>query len=418
MTRASRLFGLAVLPALAFAAASTGCSSKAHKGSGGDTSTATNGGPSGSTSGGLSSGNGGGIGTTSSSSGGPSCDPGSVNLDGCACNPSTDTSKQCFVGDPSKAGKGACVWGMQQCMKVNQNEFMSGTWGPCVGSGMPSPEVCDGKNDEDCDGMIDNGCMCTNGQTQMCVTAQGNGSQVCQNNTWGPCMLPSCGPNVVAGQPCAQPGQEVMTPPNTCGCGDLGSPTNTLYCDNNLTWQCFPMPPPMLCTQGQVNNEPEMIVGYEPQNGMTVSQNGQVKVWVNDECPAFISPNEVLDPGSGAITTPGDHNAKAPDGYLWEPALYIAPDTAENGGTPHFPDYIKGDYNNNPGSICGFLGGAGNIPGADPPPPNAMISEQFTSEYIWNVKSLGLGPGTYIGEFVVHDGDVDRGVGCITIIVK
>lgn len=34
-------------------------------------------------------------------------------------------------------------------------------------------------------------------------------------------------------------------------------------------------------------------------------------------------------------------------------ALYISPKTAENGGTPHFPDYIKGDYGY-PGCIaCG-----------------------------------------------------------------
>ena len=134
---------------------------------------------------------------------------------------------------------------------------------------------------------------------------------------------------------------------------------------------------------------------------------------MNDEGAPFISPNEQLDPVTGAITVPGDRTARAPDGYLWEPALYIAPATAENGGTPHFPSMIKGWYNYpGRGKTAGF-------PGApiDPVPGNPPLQEKYTSEDIWNVSDLGLRPGTYIAEFVVWDGDTDRAVGCITIIV-
>jgi hypothetical protein len=174
---------------------------------------------------------------------------------------------------------------------------------------------------------------------------------------------------------------------------------------------------PSLCENMNVNNEPEIVAGYEPGLGQKVAESGQIKVWVQDECPPYISQGEQLDPNTGAVTTPGNRTATAPDGYLWEPALYIAPQTAENGGTPHFPQVIKGNYDNNVTSICGIFGGAGFVPGMDPPPPGSMITETNVAEFIWDVSSLSLPPGTYTAEFVIHDGDVDRGVGCIEIVI-
>jgi hypothetical protein len=163
-----------------------------------------------------------------------------------------------------------------------------------------------------------------------------------------------------------------------------------------------------------VNNEPDILVGYAPANGQSVGANGQIKVWVNDEAAPKIAPNEQIDANTGAITTPGDRSAKAADGYLWEPALYIAPQTAENGGTPHFPTAIKGYYNNQPQlKVAGTL-----VPGMDPPPAGSTLAEKYTGEDIWDVSSLGLGPGTYMAEFVIHDGDRDRGVGCVTIVIQ
>jgi|SRR5215813_14183521 len=187
------------------------------------------------------------------------------------------------------------------------------------------------------------------------------------------------------------------------------------HCDGGV--DALP-PPPQLCQDMNVNNEPEILVGYSPANGQTVSQNGQIKVWVNDECAPTIAPNEQVNTMTGAITMPGNRSATAPDGYLYEPALYIAPQTAENGGTPHFPTYIKGQFQNNP---TGFPFNCFTpITGAtiDPPPPNSMLSEPFTAEFIWDVSSLGLAPGTYQGEFVIHDGDIDRAVGCIVIVIQ
>jgi hypothetical protein len=183
--------------------------------------------------------------------------------------------------------------------------------------------------------------------------------------------------------------------------------------DGGATAPQGPLPPlPALCTAGGANNESKILVGYEPANGETVGGDGQIKVWVNDEGAPIIAPGEQIDNATGEITTPGDRTAKAADGYLWEPALYIAPDTAENGGTPHFPTAIRGSYNATTKKSGGTL-----VPGMDPAPTGSSLSQTYTGEDIWDVRSLGLGPGTYIGEFVIHDGDKDRGVGCVTIVI-
>jgi hypothetical protein len=180
---------------------------------------------------------------------------------------------------------------------------------------------------------------------------------------------------------------------------------------------------PELCTDEDINNEPEILVGYSPAMGESVAENAQIKVWINDERPELIAEGEQIDPNTGEITTPGDRTAKADDGYLWEPALYIAPQTAESGGTPHFPQYIKGWYNNAARPSGGIRGGRRGtidgveVPGMDPVPPGQRLTEDYSTEVIWDVNALGLAPGTYIGEFVIHDGDHDRAIGCVTIMI-
>jgi hypothetical protein len=68
--------------------------------------------------------------------------------------------------------------------------------------------------------------------------------------------------------------------------------------------------------------------------------------------------------------------------------------------------------------------GRGCSPG-DPGVTSGPPVDSYTSvgngsevaEYVWNVNSLGLSPGTYDAEFVIHDGDKDRGIGCVTIVI-
>jgi len=216
-----------------------------------------------------------------------------------------------------------------------------------------------------------------------------------------------------------------------CGAGEFMSCDAGVDATNNCASGEFNMcdggspdapPMPQLCTPGGVNDEPEILVGYEPASGQPIGVNGQVKVWVDDECPPTIAPNEQVDPNTGQITMPGNRTAAAMDGYLWEPAVYIAPQSAENGGTPHFPTLIKGEYSNMlfcpvpgfcfPNCISGIRGAP-----IDPPPPGSM-TRAHTAEFIWDISSLGLGPGQYVLEFVIHDGDQDRGVGCITLVIQ
>jgi|GEM_PF-1176990 len=170
-------------------------------------------------------------------------------------------------------------------------------------------------------------------------------------------------------------------------------------------------PQPGLCTPGGANNEPEILAGYLPGDNQTVGATGQVKVWVTDEWPEFIAPGEQLDTATGKITTPGDRVAKRPDGYLQEPALYFAP-FAEGGAPPHFPQYVKGDYNNT--TTKGTVLKSAPI---ETPPPGTNLSHKYNTEVIWDVTALGLAPGTYVAEFVIHDGDKDLGVGCVTIVI-
>jgi hypothetical protein len=230
----------------------------------------------------------------------------------------------------------------------------------------------------------------TPGATRACC---GDGVQSCGRDefpTWGPCISPT------------------GTTLTCCLPEELSS------CDGGVPGDMVLPPPPPLCTAGGANNEPGILVGYAPANNQSVGVGGQIKVWVNDEGAPIIAPNEQVNATTGMITTPGDRTAKAADGYLWEPALYIAPQSAENGGTPHFPTAIKGDYNNTT-----IKGPGTHVPGMDPAPPGSMpLQQQYTAEFIWDVSSLGLAPGNYLAEFVIHDGDRDRGVGCVAITIS
>jgi hypothetical protein len=99
--------------------------------------------------------------------------------------------------------------------------------------------------------------------------------------------------------------------------------------------------------------------------------------------------------------------------------------SADNGGTPHFPQYVKGDYNNKPpapGGIPDFIGCFGGTAGSkgpapDPAPGGSGLNQMYNTEFIWDVNALGLTPGSYTAEFLIHDGDLERAVGCVTIIV-
>jgi len=191
---------------------------------------------------------------------------------------------------------------------------------------------------------------------------------------------------------------------------------------NNLQLNTFgyttPAPTIIPTFQGSLCNNPyfkrEPIIWYSPMSGQNISvgPNGQIKVWASDEIGIPIAPGEIVDT-TGKITTPGDRTAKAPDGYLLEPALYIAPNLAETTSPqPHFPTVILGKN----------IGLKPLAPFEIPPPDLTRFDSggkgSYLAEYIWDVSSLGLGTGNYLAEFTVHDGDGDLYQICIPIIIQ
>ena len=210
------------------------------------------------------------------------------------------------------------------------------------------------------------------------------------------------------------------------------------------------------CAYTQSNNEPEIFVGSDPAPGKVV-KSGKIRVWVTDEAPPKISPNEVVDPDTGKIIARGDITAvdsgvdhfgfpfEGNGNYLWEPTIYVKPatgsppsqafcDAKNTSCTPHFPDIIKGQYSTNIGYHPGeplpfgtiskkgpdidpdwtnFINGPSYIGGNRPSGEDAL----YKSEYIWDTTKFGLQPGNYWVQFVIHDGDTDLGISCITIKV-
>ena len=164
-----------------------------------------------------------------------------------------------------------------------------------------------------------------------------------------------------------------------------------------------------LCKKGGANNHPEALIAIVPPQAQAVSSNGQISLWVSDTKPVHIAPDEVPVRGSGAIRTPGDLGARAPDTYLWEPQLYVSPETLENGGKAYFPNFVKGVFNNGVYYMDTY--------NTNVIPPDAGPIKNYSVEFVWDVKSIGLTDGTYSIEFAAHDGNTGFGIRCATIRV-
>jgi hypothetical protein len=241
------------------------------------------------------------------------------------------------------------------------------------------------------------------------------------------------------------PGPNSQQPPVTSGYTPNGKtpiPNTSGYTPNGKTpipntSGYSPLPTENdLCPTNQFSTEPIIFVGTDPAPGQAVGPNGEIRVWVNDETPPKIAPHEIVDPITGKIT-PGDRTATdgAGNGFFrWEPALYITPFTsanrngpfsgdAENHGKPYFPTQIRGDYDPNPEGLpiemvgppidtdfTNFENGSEIVQLT-----NKELIIGFTSEYTWSANSLGLSPGAYHVELVIHDGDINLGITCIAL---
>ncbi|MBP47865.1 MAG: hypothetical protein CMH53_07985 [Myxococcales bacterium] len=83
-----------------------------------------------------------------------------ANHPGCPCK---GTAANCYTGDPQWIGKGICQAGVQLCQ--------GGYWGECNGEVLPTPEACDGK-DNNCNALVDEGVLSSCGTCDMSCTQQ------------------------------------------------------------------------------------------------------------------------------------------------------------------------------------------------------------------------------------------------------
>lgn len=193
------------------------------------------------------------------------------------------------------------------------------------------------------------------------------------------------------------------------------------------------IPVPTITNNCENTSELGIFIGFDPGPDGKVGSSGNIRVWVTDELPNFISPGEFVDPTTGAIT-PGNRTAKDSKGILWEPAIYVTPLSSsnqsgpysgdeENGGTPYFPILIKGDYNPHPpnrGGIMTYPKGpaidSDYINYKNGPDWSGSIwskglqVQQYIGEYIWDTKSFKHGTNRI--QIIIHDGDGDYTLTC------
>lgn len=186
------------------------------------------------------------------------------------------------------------------------------------------------------------------------------------------------------------------------------------------------------CVNSSLNEEREFFIGSDPPPG-GVASGGVIRVWVfDDDASPWVAPGTQTDPATGKVTVPGNYALKDRRGYAYHPALYITNITSnpndrsgdvDNGGKAYFPDLIKGGYSYAPNSVKGteiksapvddylnFMNGPDSI---DP----RTMPKYFLAEYIWEIDKLGLAKGSYRTQFVMHDGDGDLSIDCITISI-
>ncbi|HEX8790465.1 MAG TPA: hypothetical protein VF765_05895 [Polyangiaceae bacterium] len=132
------------------------------------------------------------------------CNPTSLDLEGCSCAvQGVGATRKCYTGPANTENVGQCKDGTQSCAGSSE----APSWGPCTGSVTPAPEVCDGMVDANCNGKtgcndptctttpLCQGCS-TEGATRPCYDGPAgtenvgickDGTQTCTNGMWGAC---------------------------------------------------------------------------------------------------------------------------------------------------------------------------------------------------------------------------------------
>ncbi len=224
-------------------------------------------------------------------------------------------------------------------------------------------------------------------------------------------------------------------------------------------------------------NESEVLRAFSPVAGGNSSLCGaqSIKMWYNDEHAMTLGVRSVSIktatgttttnyPITATPTTPGcvDHPLV---GSTIQSGAQAGVDVAAGGGRPMFPALFITNVTNDPFSrsgtwqqgglgipphkVCGTWKGATKFidstrnpvtisitPDADPvknhwtgvpdTPPGGFASlddEGYGAEVVWNIDELNLAPGTYLFQFMVHDGDQNKaggdcGESCVTVVIS
>lgn len=178
--------------------------------------------------------------------------------------------------------------------------------------------------------------------------------------------------------------------------------------------------------EGASNSESNIFIALDPPNGQPVGASGMIRAWVSDEAGGGLAQSTIVET-TGYVSGHSDPLIdKDPNGYPWEPAIYITkiidPNQAgpfsgdkESGGTPHFLTMVRGKVtkaDNGPWV---------SVPQHSDPLPYKIGTRvgdgEHVAEFIWHVSSLGLAPGTYRVQVAVHDGDEHLAVECTTVTI-
>jgi hypothetical protein len=202
--------------------------------------------------------------------------------EGCACT--NGATQGCYTGAAATSGVGACHAGTQTCV--------AGQWGACVGQVLPTPESCDGV-DNDCDGQVDDGLG-----TISCGVGQcGRTAPACVAGHAGTCVPGAPSPEVCDGLD------------NDCdGVADNGNPGGGVACSTGKLGVCAAGT--TSCASGAVvcnqtsQPTPETCNGLDDNCDGTVDEGVKLTFYRDADADGY---------GSASVTTQA---CAAPAGYV------------------------------------------------------------------------------------------------------